>query len=79
MPMAMIACCFSTNEFFTRNSTVVFVEMVNESKLLLERLHCLVFVLMSTTHLMTLIAYNFPFSSILMFIRQVVLQPVAKW
>jgi hypothetical protein len=37
-----------------------------------------VFVLTSTTHLMTLIAYNFPFSSILMFIRQVVLQPVAK-
>jgi hypothetical protein len=41
--------------------------------------YCLVFVLMSTTHLMTLVAYNFPFSSILMFIRQVVLQPVAKW
>jgi hypothetical protein len=37
-----------------------------------------VFVLTSTTHLMTLIAYNFPFSSFLMFIRQVVLQPVAK-
>jgi hypothetical protein len=38
MPTAMIACCFSTNEFFTRNSTVVFVEMVYESKLLLTRL-----------------------------------------
>jgi len=37
------------------------------------------FLQMSTTHLMTLVAYNFPFSSILMFIRQVVLQPVAKW
>jgi hypothetical protein len=41
--------------------------------------YCLVFVLMSTTHLMTLVADNFPFSSILMFIRQMVLQPVAKW
>jgi hypothetical protein len=35
---------------FTRNSTVVFVEMVYACEL-----YCLVFVLMSTTHLMTLV------------------------
>jgi hypothetical protein len=51
MPMAMIACCFSTNEFFTRNSMVVFVEMVYESKLLLERLlSCLCADVNNTSH-----------------------------
>jgi hypothetical protein len=45
-------------------------------------LSCLAFVWCSRQqhmHLMTLIAYNFPFSSILIFIRQVLLQLVAKW
>jgi hypothetical protein len=51
MPMAMIACCFSTNELFTRNSMVVFVEMVYESKLLLERLlSCLCADVNNTSH-----------------------------
>jgi hypothetical protein len=50
--MAMIACCFSTNVLFTRNgSTVVFVEMVYESKLLLEQLlSCLCADVNNTSH-----------------------------
>jgi hypothetical protein len=56
-PMARTACCLSTNEFFSGNRAVVFVEMACASEVRLARATTVLslWLMTSTTHLMTLV------------------------